>query len=182
MPVYMIQAGGNRGPVKIGFGLDPEDRLRNLQTGNHLELRIIRMFDGGEAEESALHARFIDLHIRGEWHSFSMAMLGDVGLVEIKASPDIEDHLPEAVPPIDAISFDARAVGARLHRTIRAKGMTQDAAAQSMGANQAVFSRWCRGERLIPATQAVKLGQALDIPLHELRPDLWAAPQASDAA
>lgn len=82
MPVYMIQAGGDRGPVKIGFG-DPQERLSNLQVAHYERLHIIRLFEGDAPEESALHCLFEDLWIRGEWHNFSRKMLGDVGLVEL---------------------------------------------------------------------------------------------------
>ncbi len=82
MAVYMIQAGGNGGPVKLGHG-DPYKRRAGLQVGNHLELRIIRVFHGGMKEERQLHRLFSDLEIRGEWYSFSKAMLGDVGLTEV---------------------------------------------------------------------------------------------------
>lgn len=82
MAVYMIRAGES-GPVKIGHSTEPEMRLSQLQVCHWETLRIIRLFEGGEPEEFLLHERFIDLHIRGEWHSFSRAMMGSVGLVEI---------------------------------------------------------------------------------------------------
>jgi hypothetical protein len=90
MPVYMIRAG-EHGPVKIGWTDDVGNRLRIMQIGNHEKLVVIRLFEGGETEEAALHKRFADQHLRGEWHHFSKAMLGDVGLVESarhRESPD----------------------------------------------------------------------------------------------
>jgi hypothetical protein len=84
MPVYMIQAGGEHGPVKIGVTDDVEKRLIGMQTGNHLRLAVMRLFEGGPVEERALHQRFDDLRLNGEWFSFSKAMLGDLGLVEVK--------------------------------------------------------------------------------------------------
>lgn len=89
MSVYMIRAG-ETGPVKIGHSIDPEDRLGALQVSHWETLRLIRLFEGAEPEEFLLHERFIDLHIRGEWHSFSRAMLGNVGLFEI----DITTKMP----------------------------------------------------------------------------------------
>jgi hypothetical protein len=82
MPVYMIQAGGPTGPVKIGYG-DPRRRLIGCQVGNHEDLRIIRVFDGGADAERMLHERFSAQHLRGEWHEYSDAMLEDVGLVAL---------------------------------------------------------------------------------------------------
>jgi hypothetical protein len=82
MPVYMIRAG-HTGPVKIGHSNDPGGRLTEFQVAHYEKLRLIRVFEGGEAEEAMLHARFADVHIRGEWHSFSRLMLTDLGLTEI---------------------------------------------------------------------------------------------------
>jgi hypothetical protein len=93
MPVYMVQAGDEFGPVKIGHGVDPVSRLENHQTGNHLELKLLRTFVGGVEEEAALHDRFALFRIRGEWFRFTDAMMGDVGLEEIA----------ETVPPFPKI-------------------------------------------------------------------------------
>jgi hypothetical protein len=84
MPVYMIQAGGEHGPVKIGVTDDVEKRLIGMQTGNHQPLVLIRLFEGGPNEERALHQRFADLRLNGEWFSFSKQMLGDVGLIDME--------------------------------------------------------------------------------------------------
>lgn len=92
MPVYMIRAGES-GPVKIGHSTDPQARLAALQTAHFERLRIIRLLVGGEAEEAALHLRFADQHLRGEWHSFSRLMLGDVGI------PDFEENRLPLPPP-----------------------------------------------------------------------------------
>jgi hypothetical protein len=81
----MIRAGDN-GPVKIGTSNQPFERLIALQTAHYEKLRIIRLFEGGEAEEAALHVRFADQHLNGEWHHFSRAMLGDLSLTEIPLS------------------------------------------------------------------------------------------------
>jgi Meiotically up-regulated gene 113 len=82
MPVYMIRAG-EHGPVKIGVADNVSRRLADMQVGNHEKLALIRVFEGGPAEETRLHERFADNHLRGEWHHFSRAMMGDLGLTEI---------------------------------------------------------------------------------------------------
>lgn len=64
--VYIVQQEGPDGPVKIGHG-DVGSRLRTLQTGNGRELRLLRVLEGGRAEEEALHKRFAMARRRGEW-------------------------------------------------------------------------------------------------------------------
>lgn len=93
MPVYLARAGED-GPVKIGYADDPQRRLVDLQVGNHLRLSLLRLFEGGETEERILHIRFADLRLRGEWFSFSRAMLGDLGLTEIiEETAEVEPEL-----------------------------------------------------------------------------------------
>lgn len=64
--VYFIQ-DGRKGAVKIGMTVDPEKRLRDLQTGNPRTLRIRHVIPGDRSTEKALHARFEPARIRGEW-------------------------------------------------------------------------------------------------------------------
>jgi hypothetical protein len=82
MPVYMVQCGDG-GPVKIGHSNNVRKRLSYMQISSPDWLVVLRIFEGGKAEERQLHERFADLLMDGEWHSFSAAMLGDVGLVEL---------------------------------------------------------------------------------------------------
>jgi len=89
----MIRAGEN-GPVKIGHSVNPIERLSNLQMGHYETLRIIRLFEGGAEEEAALHVRFADLHLKGEWHSFSRVMMGDLGLIEMPIAEDDREATP----------------------------------------------------------------------------------------
>jgi len=82
MTVYLIRAGLT-GPVKIGSAVDPVVRIKDLQVAHYESLVLIKLWEGGKAEELALQARFADLHIRGEWYGFSRLMLADVGLTEL---------------------------------------------------------------------------------------------------
>lgn len=122
MAVYMIRAGEN-GPVKIGHSHDPEIRLGQLQISHWETLRIIRIFEGGEIEEQYLHDRFIDLHIRGEWHSFSKAMLGDIGLVEIRPEPAPIIAIAPLV--VESSGPNATEIGMQIVALRRARGLTQ---------------------------------------------------------
>lgn len=64
---YFIQAGHD-GPIKIGTASDPESRIKTLQCGNHVPLRLLASFpDSGDTSEKKLHRRFAKHQIRGEW-------------------------------------------------------------------------------------------------------------------
>lgn len=66
--IYVIGSDEFR-PVKIGTG-NPENRLVELQVGNPFPLKILWTRTGGMLLEAALHARFADFRVRGEWFDF----------------------------------------------------------------------------------------------------------------
>ena len=68
--VYFIGEGKNK-PVKIGISMNPQDRLRALQTSNPEPLNILGMFYGWIKEESMLHEKYADYRLNGEWFSWN---------------------------------------------------------------------------------------------------------------
>lgn len=64
--VYFIQAGED-GPVKIGVAAEPFKRLAELQTGNPARLRVVAIIEGDTGIEKALHERFAEHRLEGEW-------------------------------------------------------------------------------------------------------------------
>lgn len=65
--LYVVQAGGRGGPVKLGIAAYPEYRLVELQVGNHLELKLLHAVTGGRELERALHKELVGSRLRGEW-------------------------------------------------------------------------------------------------------------------
>ena len=70
MYVYAIR-NTVTGNVKLGISRDPEERLKQLQTGNDcaLELVATRRADNRFQDEARLHNEHADVHISGEWFS-----------------------------------------------------------------------------------------------------------------
>lgn len=66
--IYFIQ-NTVTGNIKIGKSLDPEDRLRNIQTGNDCLLEIVHkvFVKDMETEEVYYHNKFAHLRLLGEW-------------------------------------------------------------------------------------------------------------------
>lgn len=64
--VYFI-ANKRRGLVKIGTSDDPQKRLNALSNGGLDSLHLLAVVPGDERYESALHDRFLDLRVAGEW-------------------------------------------------------------------------------------------------------------------
>jgi len=64
MRTYFIQAVGG-GPIKIGVSVDPESRLRGIQTGCPYRLQLLATLPGNK--EAELHSLFSGLRMNGEW-------------------------------------------------------------------------------------------------------------------
>jgi T5orf172 domain len=56
----------DRGPVKIGISVEPELRLRALQTGYPFELEVLAQCHGAEETEEIVHKLFQKEKLRGE--------------------------------------------------------------------------------------------------------------------
>jgi hypothetical protein len=59
--------GGDDGPVKIGQAQDVQKRLRDLQMGSPVVLKILAVTSGGQSRETAYHFTFAGHRLHGEW-------------------------------------------------------------------------------------------------------------------
>ena len=175
MPVYLIRAGES-GPVKIGWSADVVGRLVKMQADNHERLRVLRLFEGGETEERGLHERFADLHIRGEWFSYSRGMLDDLGIREIEIAPKLASTPCIVEPVYVAPDNNGSLLAAR-----RMRGITLKQIADHHNVTHTTVLGWQRGR--VPAEHCPRLALFLHVSRHDLRPDLFEAPvmQASAA-
>ena len=70
MAVYFIRNPGSD-HVKIGYSSRPSERLQALRTASATDLVIEVVLPGQGAEEAALHRRFAEQRLRGEWFVWS---------------------------------------------------------------------------------------------------------------
>ena len=80
--IYFIQAG-NDGPIKIGKAQSPEARRRELQTGNHEKLNLIKVIPGESEREDSIHndLRSHQYRPRSEWFSATPEVLAYIDKV-----------------------------------------------------------------------------------------------------
>ncbi len=64
--IYVIQAG-NEGHLKIGYAVDPQKRIRQLQTANSERLRILKIVPGARQLEKQVHRDLASFRRTGEW-------------------------------------------------------------------------------------------------------------------
>lgn len=74
--LYIVAQASADAPVKIGVSDFPENRLRQLQTGNPLQLRLVATFEGDGRDqvlgwEELVHKLFSDKRLSGEWFDVS---------------------------------------------------------------------------------------------------------------
>lgn len=71
--VYLIR--GNDGRYKIGIAKNPRERIRQLQTGNSDQLKLIETYRSENARkiESTLHAQYSHGRTIGEWFDLSIS-------------------------------------------------------------------------------------------------------------
>jgi hypothetical protein len=76
--VYLIVediAGGGLEYGKIGYSTNPRKRVAELQTGNPRPLRLHLMKPGTEADERAIHMKYIDDNVLQEWFRLTKPLL-----------------------------------------------------------------------------------------------------------
>lgn len=87
MPYYVYAIQAESTPIKIGIASDLRDRLFHLQTAHFEQLTLLFSIrcpsrDAALRVESALHQKYSDLSIRGEWFEVSAETLArDVAFV-----------------------------------------------------------------------------------------------------
>lgn len=57
------------GPVKIGHGARPRERLGSLQVGNCRRLHLLSYVEGPREAETRLHQRLSEYRMSGEWYA-----------------------------------------------------------------------------------------------------------------
>ncbi|MBP0440636.1 GIY-YIG nuclease family protein [Tianweitania sediminis] len=79
------------GAVKIGFSRDVASRLKTLQTASAKKIEFFGARPGSMADEAALHERFSEYRINGEWFQYS-EICGD--LLRLRRSGYLSTELP----------------------------------------------------------------------------------------
>lgn len=82
--VYFIRDDVH-GRIKIGTSLNPLGRLRELQTGNGVRLRLMSISPGGRSAEQSYHKTFSDRRLVGEWFDDSDRWISRILLLPVSS-------------------------------------------------------------------------------------------------
>lgn len=78
--IYFI--GNERGQIKIGYSVRPFDRLKNLQTSSPDKLKILALMPGDKDKERALHLKYAEYHIQGEWFGANKELTLEINVLK----------------------------------------------------------------------------------------------------
>lgn len=121
--VYFIRPKGKKGPIKIGCSVRTARRLRDIEIWSPVLLEIAATAPGDNRHELALHDRFMESHLHGEWFDANPELIALVAQVaETGRLP------PLAIPgrPKDWAERNAKMAGCKKPR--RGAGTTNKAA------------------------------------------------------
>jgi hypothetical protein len=115
--VYFIRQGDD-GPIKIGVARDAEKRRAMLQTGNPVELHLLRTVPGTARLESLLHQRLAPFRLRGEWFEPIEPLLALIARRDLEAYLEAEFRVGpprklEEEPPVAPTSAVCLVCGER---------------------------------------------------------------------
>lgn len=82
--VYLMR-DARSGYTKIGFSIDPSRRERTLQS-EVPDVRLLCCWAGTRGDERALHQRFQEKRVRGEWFDLTDAEIEAIGLQSLEAA------------------------------------------------------------------------------------------------
>lgn len=73
--IYVVQAGGYGGLLKIGRTSNLTKRLVELQRGTGEELQVVGAWRDLAAREKELHEQYAGLRVRGEWFLHALPLI-----------------------------------------------------------------------------------------------------------
>ena len=154
--IYFVRQGQN-GPVKIGWSTDVRKRLVHIQTYNPEKLQCLGVMEGSARDEHALHRRFRDHHIHGEW---------------FRPAPELMEFIGHAKPFVaEIVTVGPQWISKEPLPFPRL--LTPDEVAESLGLTRAQVIRQAR----IGVIPAVKVGK-----VYRFRPSAIASGGTRDAA
>lgn len=145
--VYFIRCEAS-GLIKIGYSTDLQGRVASLLHANPRGVALMASAPGGAVAEAAVHKKFRELRVRGEWFRTSPALLsfieqvkrnGALGLTPDTSSVDVA--LIQTAHD-ESAEFRASLAAALRSRLMPFSHVTQKALAQGIGATRHSVNNW----------------------------------------
>jgi hypothetical protein len=88
--IYLLTTADRRA-CKVGYSVDPTDRLRQLQTGSPDELLLEQCYPGAPSVERAIHEILPD-RLTGEWFALAEPVWSSFFALEMVAKAWVAEH------------------------------------------------------------------------------------------
>jgi len=162
--IYAIRAGEL---VKLGWSSNPALRLVKIQADNPATCDLLGVLAGTEDDEAALHERFAEFRVRGEW----FALVGPVAefVVRMPLPPRKE---PAPLEPTPAPKFLLQSPNPSqrwfVREWMRFRGVTQESLGSCLGISKGRMSELVSGKERFNADHLWGFAGALGIRPSEL--------------
>ena len=134
--------------VKIGYSTNPRARASQVRCNTPADVDLVGYIPGTVEDERAIHARLSEWRISGEW---------------FRLEGNVADFVESVRGKCIAVDRKWRAV-------------TQTDLAKALGVTQGAVSQW--NQKRVPAERVLEVERITGIPRHEMRPDLYPAPDS----
>ena len=89
--VYFIRVK-NDGPIKIGYTVNPQHRLKVIQGCNHEKLELLASIPGDHSLENKIHRDLAHSNIHGEWFSPTAEVLRYIQEIQTPEYESEDNH------------------------------------------------------------------------------------------
>lgn len=171
--IYFVQAGDT---VKIGYGSDGWERVRQVKTYTPHEVKLLGVKDGSAHDEASLHSRFQQYRLprrQRDWFQLSDEIKEFIQaecreMVELpKPKKDRHPRRPlvgvkKAAPPKKSHSAE---VGERLYEIRRSADIHQGEFSKRTGIQRSMVSLYESGSRMLTLKAALRVCQSFGVTL-----------------
>ena len=146
--------------IKIGWSSNPIIRFGKIEVDCPFRCERLGYWTGSKADEDAVHERFADLRMHGEWFAATPSLLKFIDGRVIRVDPVAARYVPA--------DDDTPLIAWRKRQRI-----TGEEVADQLGVTKTTYHRWERGDYSIPAKHLSSIEAVTGIPRQRLRPDIF---------
>lgn len=159
--IYAVESGGR---IKLGFSEKPELRFNKIAADAPFPCVLLGYWPGDISDELAVHAKFNDVRVHGEWFA---------------ATADLLAFVADNAMPRDTQSKRYAITGDEtpLLAWRKARRERVEEFAAQIGISKGMWSRWETGKNKIGTRHIHLVRKLTGLTLEQLRPDLFEAVQ-----
>ncbi|MHA6684466.1 Cro/CI family transcriptional regulator [Mesorhizobium sp. A556] len=148
--VYAVECGQR---IKIGFSNQPELRFSKIASDAPFPCRLLGYWRGSRADEIAVHRKFSELRVHGEWFASTETLL------------DFITGMRVDTPPMRSSAQPVEFCGVLVPRG------TKSRLAEALNITPGAIAQW----KQVPPDRAIDVERVTGISRHLLRPDVFGA-------